>query len=275
MLAWGLIAHTARTTVVVVGGANAQRYFVAVFVLITTTFLYHTTSTCFFVLYWLQMNQDATSSVPQDNSSMDVVEPVADAAKTDPKEATAASEVEAGNTVATSTTVTSTSATAMANNTETPTTKDGLKIKSDEDATGESAPNATRETFEATTISIKKESRYSAGDDGDGEGEIPDEEEALFSKIEEEEEQGSSSPQPHSKESAPTLLRDALKKGTVKPDDSETDEEKKDELKTEGNDAEAKSKNLGDGEEEEEGEKSHIHARVSSKSFRTGITLLF
>ncbi len=93
-----------------------------------------------------------------------------------------------------------------------------------------------------------------------------DEEDAFFTKIEEEDhikEEASHdhTKQPHSKESAPTLLRDALKTGKVQPDDSETDEEKKDESgKNDGEGGIVKEEEGGDDEKKDH----HVHARVSS-----------
>lgn len=100
-------------------------------------------------------------------------------------------------------------------------------------------------------MEVEEEERYE---------EEQDEEDAFFCKIEQEEEkEQENDEQPHGKESAPTLLRDALTKGDVKPDDSETDEEKKDES----------MKGAADGDKDDSGENAekkshHVHARVSS-----------
>jgi len=107
--------------------------------------------------------------------------------------------------------------------------------------------------------------------DNDNESENPDEEENFLQQMEKDKEQDLK--QPHNQENAPKLLQDALQKGQVKPDDSETDEEKKDEVKAgaAANDEKVKNGNgKGGASKENDVEKEetgHVHARANQLDF--------
>lgn len=126
-------------------------------------------------------------------------------------------------------------------------------VKTDPEPSSPLSPSKREQAF-----SVKEEEN----DDDDGD---LDSEEDFLQTIEKEEAQKEYTADHHQSNNAkdaPRLLQDALKKGDVKPDDSEEEEEKKD-AKERNGDRDLKEKLAKEKQDAEEQE--HVHHRVSQR----------